>query len=116
MAQIKPGRILYEMNGVDEATARRAMELASAKLPFGTRFLARTEEFISFKGRMIMSDYREQTLEELLEEEKKLRKERVTLRFQHGTRQLLDTRIKEKQKKSGASIGGDGREESQLKF
>ena len=44
VAQIKPGRILYEMNGVDEATARRAMELASAKLPFGTRFLARTEE------------------------------------------------------------------------
>ncbi len=44
VAQIKPGRILYEMNGVDEATARRAMELASAKLPFGTKFLARTEE------------------------------------------------------------------------
>ena len=44
VAQIKPGRILYEMNGVDETTARRAMELASAKLPFATRFLARADE------------------------------------------------------------------------
>ena len=44
VAQIKPGRILYEMNGVEEGTARRAMELAAAKLPFATRFLARSEE------------------------------------------------------------------------
>ncbi|MBL90971.1 MAG: 50S ribosomal protein L16 [Myxococcales bacterium] len=44
VAQIKPGRILYEMNGVDEGIARRAMELAAAKLPFATKFLARSEE------------------------------------------------------------------------
>lgn len=44
VAQVKPGRILYEMDGVEEKIARRAMELAAAKLPFGTRFLARSEE------------------------------------------------------------------------
>ena len=51
-----------------------------------------------------MSDYREQTLEELLEEEKKLRKERVTLRFQHGTRQLLDTSALKKNRQNLARL------------
>lgn len=51
-----------------------------------------------------MSDYREQTLEELFEEEKRLRKERVTLRFQHGTRQLLDTSTLNKNKKDLARL------------
>ena len=51
-----------------------------------------------------MSEYREQTLEELLEEEKKLRKERVTLRFQHGTRQLLDTSALKKNRKNLARL------------
>ena len=45
---IKPGRILFEMEGVDEVTARRAMELAAAKLPiltkFATRFAAQQEQ------------------------------------------------------------------------
>ena len=35
---IKPGRILFEMNGVPEAEARRAFELAGAKLPIHVRF------------------------------------------------------------------------------
>jgi large subunit ribosomal protein L16 len=38
---IKPGRILFEMEGVDEATAKRAMELAAAKLPIHTKFATR---------------------------------------------------------------------------
>jgi len=38
---IKPGRIIYELEGVPETLARRAMELASAKLPFRTRFMSR---------------------------------------------------------------------------
>jgi len=38
---IKPGRIIYELEGVAEPLARRAMELASHKLPFKTRFLTR---------------------------------------------------------------------------
>jgi large subunit ribosomal protein L16 len=38
---VKPGRIIYELEGIPEPTARRAMELAAAKLPFRTRFLTR---------------------------------------------------------------------------
>ncbi|MGE3541743.1 MAG: 50S ribosomal protein L16 [Candidatus Tectimicrobiota bacterium] len=38
---VKPGRILYEMDGVDETVAREAMRLASHKLPIATRFLAK---------------------------------------------------------------------------
>jgi large subunit ribosomal protein L16 len=41
VAVIKPGRILYEMDGVEEGVAREAMRLASHKLPVATRFLAK---------------------------------------------------------------------------
>lgn len=43
VAVIKPGRILYEMDGVDEETAREALRLAQHKLPFPTRFVMRGE-------------------------------------------------------------------------
>ena len=39
VAVVKPGCILYEMDGVVEETAREAMRLASHKLPIATRFL-----------------------------------------------------------------------------
>jgi len=41
VAVVKPGRILYEMSGVNEETAREAMRLASNKLPIATRFVKR---------------------------------------------------------------------------
>jgi large subunit ribosomal protein L16 len=44
VAVIKPGRILYEMEGVTEELAREAMRLAAAKLPIRTRFARRIEE------------------------------------------------------------------------
>ena len=40
-AKVKPGRIMFEIDGVDEETAREAMRLAGAKLPIRTRFVAR---------------------------------------------------------------------------
>jgi large subunit ribosomal protein L16 len=40
-AQVKPGRVMYEISGVDEATAREAFRLASHKLPMDCKFLAR---------------------------------------------------------------------------
>jgi len=40
-ARVKPGRILFEVDGIDEETAREAMRLAAAKLPVKTRFVAR---------------------------------------------------------------------------
>ena len=42
VAQIKPGKILYEMEGVPEEVAKDAFRLAAAKLPFGTKFVKRT--------------------------------------------------------------------------
>lgn len=41
MCRVKPGRIMFEMEGVDSATARRAFELAGEKLSVQTRFVAR---------------------------------------------------------------------------
>ena len=41
MCRIKPGRIMFEMEGVDGPTAKRAFELAAAKLPVQTRFVSR---------------------------------------------------------------------------
>jgi len=41
VAVIRPGRILFEMEGVDETTAREAMRLASHKLPMKTKFVTR---------------------------------------------------------------------------
>ncbi len=39
--RVKPGRIMFEVDGVPREVARRAFELASAKLPIKTRFIAR---------------------------------------------------------------------------
>ena len=39
--RIKPGRILFELDGIDEALAKRAFELGAAKLPISTKFITR---------------------------------------------------------------------------
>jgi len=44
MCRVHPGRILFEMDGVPREIAQKAMELASAKLPVKTRFIARLGE------------------------------------------------------------------------
>ncbi|MCH8105837.1 MAG: 50S ribosomal protein L16 [Gammaproteobacteria bacterium] len=41
VCKIQPGRVLYEMEGVDEKMAREAFRLAAAKLPFKTTFVSR---------------------------------------------------------------------------
>ena len=41
VAEIRPGKMLYEMDGVDEALAREAFRLAAAKLPIPTVFVTR---------------------------------------------------------------------------
>ncbi|WP_097462395.1 50S ribosomal protein L16 [Mangrovitalea sediminis] len=42
VAEIQPGKILYEMEGVPESIAREAFALAAAKLPLSTTFVTRT--------------------------------------------------------------------------
>jgi large subunit ribosomal protein L16 len=41
VAEIKPGKVLYEMEGVSEEIEREAFRLAASKLPFGTAFVSR---------------------------------------------------------------------------
>ena len=43
VAVIKPGRVMFELSGVDEALAREAIRLAGHKLPVKTRFVKREE-------------------------------------------------------------------------
>ena len=43
VAVVKPGRVMFELAGVDQVVAREAMRLASHKLPIKTRFLARQD-------------------------------------------------------------------------
>jgi large subunit ribosomal protein L16 len=44
VAVVKPGRVMFELEGVPEDIARRAMELASAKLPIKTNFVVRERQ------------------------------------------------------------------------
>lgn len=44
VAKVKPGTVLFEMQGVTEEIAREAMRLASHKLPVKTKFITRNEE------------------------------------------------------------------------
>lgn len=43
VAVVKPGRVLYEIQGVPEAIAKEAFRLAGHKLPIATKFLSRSE-------------------------------------------------------------------------
>src|SRR6202030_1261746 len=44
VARVKPGRVLFEIDGVTVQTAKEALTLAAAKLPIKTRFVARIAE------------------------------------------------------------------------
>ena len=44
VAVVKPGRVMFELAGVPEQTAREAMRLAMHKLPIKSRFVVRTDE------------------------------------------------------------------------
>jgi large subunit ribosomal protein L16 len=44
VAVVKPGKVLYEINGVSEEIAREAMRLAAQKLPLKTKFVSRKDQ------------------------------------------------------------------------
>ncbi len=50
VAVVKPGRVLFEIAGVDETVAREAIRLASHKLPCKTKFIAREAEAVEETG------------------------------------------------------------------
>ena len=43
VAVVKPGRVLFEMDGIAEADAREAMRLAGHKLPIKTKFVTKAD-------------------------------------------------------------------------
>jgi large subunit ribosomal protein L16 len=43
VAVVKPGRVMFEIEGIDEPMARRALQLGASKLPLRTRFVTREE-------------------------------------------------------------------------
>jgi large subunit ribosomal protein L16 len=47
ICRVKPGRIMFELDGVSPEIAREAFDLAAAKLPVGTRFVARQGEEVA---------------------------------------------------------------------
>ena len=88
VAEIQPGKVLYEMEGVSEELAREAFRLAAAKLPIATTFVAR---HIGAKGiDMKASELRAKSATELGQELESLLKAQFGLRMQRATQQLTN--------------------------
>lgn len=64
VAVVKPGRVLFELADVNEATAREALRLAAHKLPIKTKFVAREGEFEIDLGSKKMKPVEEQETQE----------------------------------------------------
>lgn len=50
VAVVKPGRVLFEVGGVDEAVAKEALRLASAKLPLRTKIISKAQNLLESGG------------------------------------------------------------------
>ena len=85
VAQIQPGKMLYEMDGVSEELAREAFRLAAAKLPIETTFMTRQLREV---GKMKATDLRAKSVDELNAELIELRRAQFSLRMQIATQQL----------------------------
>jgi len=87
VAVVRPGRILFELSGVDPALAKEAMRLASYKLPI------KTSSVKAWKVRAVqLKDMRRLSDAELADELKNAKEELFNLRFQLATRQLKNYR------------------------
>ncbi len=92
VAEIQPGKVLYEMDGVDEALAREAFALAAAKLPIRTTFVHRLlggrEDTMKTSERR--KDLNAKSPDELTTELHALLREQFGLRMQKATQQLTN--------------------------
>ena len=86
IAQIRPGTVLYEMDGVDEIMAREAFALAAAKLPLRTTFVQRM-----MGGDMKPSELRAKDKAQLDQELQELLKAQFSLRMRKATQQLSNS-------------------------
>src|SRR3979490_1496827 len=93
VAEIRPGKVLYEMDGVDEPTAREAFALASAKLPLRTVFVFRQMGGGVVREGMIMkaSELRAKDPAQLSKELEELLRAQFGLRMQKATQQLTNS-------------------------
>ena len=90
VAVVKPGRILFELEGIPQAAAQEAMKLGASKLPIRTRFVERHElgrglSVATRQGRGACATCRRTRSERVLQE---LREELFNLRFRNSMRQL----------------------------
>ena len=92
VAVVKPGRVMFEIAGVPEETAKEALRLATHKLPIKCKVVSRAD----LEGGDNSEDLRTKSAAELNDELVAAKKELFNLRFQNATNQLDNTsRIKE---------------------
>ena len=88
VAVVKPGRIMFELNGVREKVAREAFLLAAHRLPVLTRFVAREE---MGGGIMKIEKFREMTMDELDRKLVELQDAFFKLKIKVQTKQVENT-------------------------
>ena len=84
---VRPGRVMFEMEGVTETEARRAMQLAAAKLPIRTKFATRFAEEQRVMSKP-MNELRDLSADELRTRERDLDDQLFRLRIQKSMGQL----------------------------
>ena len=99
VAVVKPGRVLFEIGGVDEATAKEALRLATHKLPLKCKIVSKADLEGGDNSENYVEELNAKSSAELNEELVAAKKELFNLRFQNATNQLDNTsRIKEVRK------------------
>lgn len=89
VAEIKPGKVLYEIEGVSKDLACESFRLASAKLPVATTFVTRYTD--TWEVSMKTSELRSRNPAELSQELGNLLKDHFSLRMRKATQQLTNT-------------------------
>ena len=90
VAVIKPGRVLFELEGITRELARAAFELGASKLPIRTRFVERqrTGRRVNMATRVKTVAVREMGPDEIRTRVGELREELFNLRFRNSMKQL----------------------------
>ena len=84
VCRVKPGRIIFEVDGVDEDTAKIALYKASAKLPIKTKFIKRFQNMKNKEVNKLSND-------ELKNKVNSLKKDLFNIRFRKINGQIEDT-------------------------
>ena len=113
VAVVKPGRVMFELNGVSEEIAREALRLAMHKLPIKCKFVTRADQ--KEVTQMKTNDFRDMTNEEVLKEIDEFKTELFNLRFQLATGQL-DNPMRIREVRKGIARGKTILRERELKI